>query len=104
MLPLADNLLHFEASGPLRLLGMGNGHPWLARGRPSPPSATASPALAFWSIRDENPPRRLPPDPARHADLRAWRDPFQWVPDHERPPRALRRHPHPLCQARARRW
>ena len=26
-LPLADNLLHFEASGPLRLLGMGNGHP-----------------------------------------------------------------------------
>ncbi|MFO1227264.1 beta-galactosidase GalA [Roseateles sp.] len=83
VLPLADNLLHFEASGPLRLLGMGNGHPG-SHEADKPTERYRFTGFGPWSIRDETRLDALP-DPARHADPRAWRDPFQWVPDHERP-------------------
>lgn len=83
LVPEADNLLQFQASGPLRLLGMGNGHPG-SHEADKPAERYRFNGFGPWSIRDEARPEALP-DPTRHADPRAWRDPFQWVPDHERP-------------------
>ncbi|MEO3693063.1 beta-galactosidase GalA [Roseateles paludis] len=83
LVPGADNLLQFQASGPLRLLGMGNGHPG-SHEADKPAERYRFNGFGPWSIRDETRAEALA-DPTRHADPRAWRDPFQWVPDHERP-------------------
>jgi beta-galactosidase len=81
--PLADNLLQFQVTGPLRLLAMGNGDPG-SHEADKPAERYRFGLLSGWAIRDEVH-REALADAARQADASAWRDPFQWLPDDKRP-------------------
>ncbi|HJV68013.1 beta-galactosidase GalA [Ideonella sp.] len=83
IVPLADNELRFDATGPLRLLGMGNGDPG-SHEADKPADRYRFAPLRDWAIRDEARPEALA-DAARAADAKAWRDPFQWLPEDKRP-------------------
>jgi beta-galactosidase len=83
IVPLADDLLTFEVSGPLRLAGMGNGDPG-SHEADKPADRYRFAALGGWGLRDESR-REALADATRHADASAWRDPFQWVAPEKRP-------------------
>jgi beta-galactosidase len=83
IVPLADNLLQFQVTGPLRLLAMGNGDPG-SHEADKPAERYRFGLLSGWAIRDEGH-REALADAARQADASAWRDPFQWLPDDKRP-------------------
>jgi beta-galactosidase len=87
VVPVADNLLRFEAKGPVRLLGMGNGDPG-SHEADKPADRHRFARLQDWAIRDDDhdeAPDEALADAARAADPRAWRDPFQWLPEDKRP-------------------
>jgi beta-galactosidase len=83
IVPLADDLLKFEVSGPLQLLGMGNGDPG-SHEADKPTERYRFAALSDWSLRDESR-REALADATRAADASLWRDPFQWTPPEKRP-------------------
>jgi beta-galactosidase len=83
IVPLADDLLKFEVSGPLQLLGMGNGDPG-SHEADKPAERYRFAALSGWGLRDESR-REALADAARDADASLWRDPFQWTPPEKRP-------------------
>ena len=81
--PLADDLLKFEVTGPLQLLGMGNGDPG-SHEADKPAERYRFATLSNWSLRDESR-REALTDAARDADASLWRAPFQWTLPEKRP-------------------
>jgi beta-galactosidase len=83
--PTAGHAVAFEASGPLRLIGMGNGDPG-SHEADRPAERHRYFGADGWRLKTLD---RLE-DAAGlvTADTAGWRDPFQWVPDDQRPPDA----------------
>lgn len=86
IVPTAGNLVHFSVSGPARLIGMGNGDPGSHEAdRPAERHRYAT--AHDWRMQgaaqaDEA--MKL----ATTSEATSWRDPFQWVPEEQRPPEA----------------
>jgi beta-galactosidase len=83
VVPTANDLIHFSVSGPARLIGMGNGDPG-SHEEDRPAERHRYAAAYDWRMQG-----------AARADeavmlamlpAKAWRNPFQWVPDDQRPP------------------
>jgi len=84
IVPTANDLIHFSMSGPARLIGMGNGDPG-SHEEDRPAERHHYAAAHDWRVRgaaraDEALSLAMTPDAV------SWRDPFQWVPDDQRPP------------------
>lgn len=78
--PTASNGVRFAVSGPVRLIGMGNGDPSsLEADKPAPRQHFH--ALRAWSVRG------APDEASAMADGSAgWRNPFEWTSDDKAPP------------------
>ena len=86
IVPTANDLIHFSVSGPARLVGMGNGDPG-SHEEDRPAERHRYAAAHDWHMQgaaraDEAMSLATAPETA------SWRDPFQWVPDDQRPPEA----------------
>ena len=86
VVPTADDLIHFSVSGPARLIGVGNGDPG-SHEEDRPAERHRYAAAHDWRMQgaaraDEA--MKL----ATNPQATAWRDPFQWVRDDQRPPEA----------------
>lgn len=84
IVPTADNLVHFETSGPVRIIGVGNGDP-ASHEADKPAERYAFSSVSGW--------RTLAIDSLDggaatgvSVDTSAWRDPSQWLPPEAQPP------------------
>jgi beta-galactosidase len=82
--PTSGNTVRFETSGPIRIIGVGNGDPASHEAdRPADRhdflAVTGWRSLAVDSVGDR-------PETAAGIDTSAWRDPSQWLPPEAQPP------------------
>ena len=82
VVPTAGHRIRFEASGPLRLIGMGNGDPG-SHEADKPAERHRFAGAEGWRLKALD--RAEDALPLLSADTSGWRDPFQWVPDDHRP-------------------
>jgi beta-galactosidase len=83
VVPTASQRLQFEVSGPARLIGMGNGDPG-SHEADKPTERHRYVGAAGWRLQGvasaDEAAAKVGGD-----DSGTWRDPFQWVPEHQRP-------------------
>jgi len=84
VVPTANQRLAFEASGPLRLLGMGNGDPG-SHEADKPAERHHHASLSDWRLKGAATPGEAHALAVSAVDGEGWREPFGWVPDHLRP-------------------
>lgn len=83
--PTADNRIDFEVSGPIRLIGMGNGDPGSHEvDRPAERHRYVS--LSNWRSLAIDDLTDTSSAVAETADTTNWRDPAQWLPPEAQPP------------------
>jgi beta-galactosidase len=86
IVPTAGDLIHFSVSGPARLIGMGNGDPG-SHEADRPAERHRYTAAHDWRMQGAQRAEQAV-TLASALETGSWRDPFQWVPDDQRPPEA----------------
>lgn len=86
LVPTASNRVDFQVSGPLRIIGVGNGDPG-SHEADRPAERHAFSALAGWRTLALAGAEAAAPALAPDADLAQWRDPAQWLPPEQQPAR-----------------
>jgi len=84
IVPTACQKLHFDISGPARLIGMGNGDPG-SHEVDKPAEHHRFTTTTDWRLKGVSD-RAGAPTFIAATDTTGWRDPFQWVPDDQRVP------------------
>ena len=83
--PTADNLIDLKVSGPIRLIGVGNGDPGSHEAdRPAERHRYAR--LSNWRSLAIDDLTATAAAVAQDADTSSWRDPSQWLPPEAQPP------------------
>ncbi|QBE61690.1 beta-galactosidase GalA [Pseudoduganella lutea] len=89
LVPTASDRVDFAVSGPLRIIGVGNGDPG-SHEADRPAERHAFVPLSGWRTLALNGPDAGPDAGfavAPDADMTNWRDPTQWLPPEQQPPR-----------------
>ncbi|MDC7675596.1 beta-galactosidase GalA [Asticcacaulis machinosus] len=84
VVPTSDSLVQFETTGPIQIIGMGNGDP----GSHEPDKPTERHhflTVKNWRVKGGEAKEALLAHLA-DDDASTWRRPFQWVPEDQRPP------------------